>query len=48
VLDISNAFLAVLYAPGELVHNQAFNVGRTEENYPIRKVAELVREVVRQ
>jgi nucleoside-diphosphate-sugar epimerase len=48
VLDISNAFLAVLHAPGELVHNQAFNVGRTEENYPIRKVAELVREVVRQ
>jgi nucleoside-diphosphate-sugar epimerase len=46
VLDISNAFLAVLYAPGELVHNQAFNVGRTEENYRIREVAEMVREVV--
>jgi nucleoside-diphosphate-sugar epimerase len=46
VLDISNAFLAVLQAPRELVHNQAFNVGRTEENYRIREVAELVREVV--
>ncbi len=46
VLDISNAGLAVLQAPRELVHNQAFNVGRTEENYRIREVAELVREVV--
>jgi nucleoside-diphosphate-sugar epimerase len=46
VLDISNAFLAVLQAPRDLVHNQAFNVGRTEENYRIREVAELVREVV--
>jgi nucleoside-diphosphate-sugar epimerase len=46
VLDISNAFLAVLQAPRELVHNQAFNVGRTKENYRIREVAELVREVV--
>jgi nucleoside-diphosphate-sugar epimerase len=46
VLDISNAFLAVLNAPLELVHNQAFNVGRTDENYRIREVAEMVREVV--
>jgi nucleoside-diphosphate-sugar epimerase len=46
VLDISNAFRAVLQAPRELVHNQAFNVGRTEENYRMREVAELVREVV--
>jgi nucleoside-diphosphate-sugar epimerase len=46
VLDISNAFLAVLQAPRDLVHNQAFNVGRTEENYRIREVAEMVREVV--
>jgi len=46
VLDISNAFLAVLQAPRQLVHNQAFNVGRTEENYRIREVAEMVREVV--
>jgi nucleoside-diphosphate-sugar epimerase len=46
VQDISAAFLALLEAPRELVHNQAFNVGRTEENYRIREVAELVREVV--
>jgi nucleoside-diphosphate-sugar epimerase len=44
--DISRAFLAVLEAPRELVHNQAFNVGRTEENYQIRQLADLVSEVV--
>jgi nucleoside-diphosphate-sugar epimerase len=46
VQDISAAFLALLEAPRDLVHNQAFNVGRTDENYRIREVAELVREVV--
>jgi nucleoside-diphosphate-sugar epimerase len=46
VEDVSAAFLAVLEAPRELVHGQAFNVGRTEENYRIREVAEMVREVV--
>jgi nucleoside-diphosphate-sugar epimerase len=46
VEDISAAFLAILDAPREAVHGQAFNVGRTEENYRIREVAEMVREVV--
>jgi nucleoside-diphosphate-sugar epimerase len=46
VQDISATFQALLEAPRELVHDQAFNVGRTEENYRIREVAELVREVV--
>jgi nucleoside-diphosphate-sugar epimerase len=46
VQDISAAFAALLEAPRELVHDQAFNVGRTEENYRIREVAEMVREVV--
>jgi nucleoside-diphosphate-sugar epimerase len=46
VEDISAAFLAILEAPRELVHAQAFNVGRTEENYRIREVAEMVREAV--
>ena len=30
VLDIAAAFLAVLHAPREAIHDQAFNVGRTE------------------
>jgi nucleoside-diphosphate-sugar epimerase len=46
VEDIAQAFLAVLHAPRDKVHNQAFNVGRTAENYRIREVADLVREVV--
>ena len=44
--DIARAFIAVLHAPRELVHNQVFNVGRTEENYRIREVAEVVAETV--
>ncbi|MBI3408480.1 MAG: SDR family oxidoreductase [Planctomycetes bacterium] len=46
VEDICRAFLAVLHAPRELVHNQAFNVGRSEENYRIREVADMVCEAV--
>ena len=46
VEDIGRAFLAVLQAARPLVHNQAFNVGRTEENYRVRDLAELVRQVV--
>ena len=44
--DISRAFLAVLEAPRDLVHLEAFNVGRTEENYRVREVADIVEEVV--
>jgi nucleoside-diphosphate-sugar epimerase len=44
--DISRAFLALLEAPRELVHKQAFNVGRTEENYQIRDLAKIVMETV--
>lgn len=44
--DISRAFLAVLHAPRERVHNEAFNVGKTEENYQIRDVAQMVEDIV--
>lgn len=44
--DISRAFLVALEAPRDLIHNQAFNVGRTEENYQIRDLAEIVKETV--
>jgi nucleoside-diphosphate-sugar epimerase len=46
VEDISRAFLAALAAPRELVHNEAFNVGSSLENYQIRDVADIVREVI--
>jgi nucleoside-diphosphate-sugar epimerase len=44
--DISRAFLAVLDAPAEVVRNEAFNIGRDDENYQIRDVARIVEEVV--
>ena len=44
--DISRAFLAVLAAPRDVVHKQAFNVGRNEENYSIRELADVVQQVV--
>jgi nucleoside-diphosphate-sugar epimerase len=46
VEDIGRAFLAALHAPREVVHDQAFNVGQSAENYRIREIAEMVREVV--
>jgi nucleoside-diphosphate-sugar epimerase len=46
VEDIGRAFLAVLHAPRTLVHNEAFNVGVSDENYRMRDVAEIVRHVV--
>jgi nucleoside-diphosphate-sugar epimerase len=44
--DIVGATLAVLEAPREAIHNQTFNVGRTEENYRIRDLAAIVAETV--
>lgn len=44
--DIARAFLAVLHADRALVHDEAFNVGRTSENYRIRDVARIVERVV--
>jgi nucleoside-diphosphate-sugar epimerase len=44
--DISRAFAAVLAAPREVVHDQAFNVGLPEGNMQVRDIAEMVREAV--
>jgi nucleoside-diphosphate-sugar epimerase len=44
--DISRAFLAALGAPRELIHDQAFNVGRSEDNVQVRDIAEMVRDAV--
>jgi nucleoside-diphosphate-sugar epimerase len=44
--DISAAFIACLGAPIEAIHDRAFNVGRTRENFQIREVANLVAEIV--
>ncbi|XPM58313.2 MAG: NAD-dependent epimerase/dehydratase family protein [Leptolyngbya sp. IPPAS B-1204] len=42
IADISRAFIAVLHAPRQLIHDQAFNVGRNEDNYRVREIAEIV------
>jgi len=44
--DISRAFLAMLEAPREKVHDEAFNVGREEDNVQVRDIAEMVRDAV--
>ena len=46
VEDVSRAFVAVMEGPRKKVHNEPFNVGITSENYQVRDVAEIVREVV--
>jgi nucleoside-diphosphate-sugar epimerase len=44
--DISRAYTAALEAPLDLVHNEAFNVGVTTENYRIHELAAMVEEIV--
>ncbi len=39
IKDISNAFIAVLKAPIEIIHNEAFNVGMNSENYQVKTMA---------
>jgi nucleoside-diphosphate-sugar epimerase len=46
VEDISRAFVAVLKADRESVQNQAFNIGAPGENYRVRQIAEIARDVV--
>ena len=42
--DIAGAFLAALHAPREVIHDQAFNVGRDEDVVQIRDIAMQVAE----
>ncbi len=46
VQDVARAFQAVLEAPRELIHNQAFNTGADELNHQIRELGEIVVETV--
>ncbi len=46
VEDIARAYIAALEAERELVHNQAFNVGLTTENYQVREIADIVQAIV--
>jgi nucleoside-diphosphate-sugar epimerase len=42
IRDITSAFAAVLVAPREVVHDQAFNVGRDEDVVQVRDIANAV------
>jgi nucleoside-diphosphate-sugar epimerase len=46
IRDIIAAALAVLDAPQASIHNEVFNVGRTDENYRISEIAAIVAETV--
>ncbi|MFZ1011510.1 MAG: SDR family oxidoreductase, partial [Candidatus Sulfotelmatobacter sp.] len=46
IRDIIAAVLSILEAPRDAIHNEAFNVGRTEENFRIRDLAGIVAETV--
>ena len=44
--DISEAFLAATEAPTEAIHDEAFNVGQTIENYQVHELAQIVEETM--
>ncbi len=46
VEDIALAFKAALEAPRDRIHNQAFNVGITSENFRVSQLAEMVADCV--
>jgi nucleoside-diphosphate-sugar epimerase len=46
VEDIARAFIAVLGAPREAVHDEALNVGRTDANYRVSDLARIACEAV--
>ena len=46
VEDIARAFITILQAPREMVHNQAFNIGSNGENYQILDLAKIVEKTV--
>jgi nucleoside-diphosphate-sugar epimerase len=46
VQDVARAFKAILEAPIEKVHNQAFNTGANELNHQIRELAEITAKTV--
>jgi nucleoside-diphosphate-sugar epimerase len=44
--DIARAFVFFLTARRDVIHNQAFNIGSSEETYQVRDVAHVVKEVL--
>ncbi len=46
VRDIGRAFMTVMEAPREKVAGEAFNLGSSEQNYQVFRIAQIVRDVV--
>lgn len=46
IQDISRAFIATLRARRDVVHNQIFNVGKDDQNFRIKEVAEIAKQTV--
>lgn len=44
--DIAGAFVAFMNAPRDRVHNKAINVGGNSENYQVRDLGDMVRQLV--
>ena len=44
--DIARAYIAAAEAPTEKIHNRAFNVGRTDENFQVRDLADIVKDTM--
>lgn len=44
--DIARAFVALMEAPRERVHDQVVNIGGNAENYQVKEVAELVQQFI--
>jgi nucleoside-diphosphate-sugar epimerase len=44
--DIARAFIAFLEAPRDAVYNKAINIGGNTENYQVRQVADMVKQLV--
>ncbi|NET73557.1 MAG: SDR family oxidoreductase [Sphaerospermopsis sp. SIO1G2] len=43
-LDICKAIVCALEAPRDIIHNQTFNVGDTNNNYQVKEIAEIIAE----
>jgi nucleoside-diphosphate-sugar epimerase len=46
ISDIARAFMGVMDAPAEAVGGEIFNVGSSEQNFKVYRVAQMVRDVV--
>lgn len=46
IQDVCRAFIAVLRAPQEIIHNQVFNVGDNAQNYRVQEIASAIKKVL--